>query len=124
MDAILDAHPPALYPKLPRDAAAEFEACAFDSLALATAVANHYMVIDPKRLFNVTIKCHYIAHIGERAKYINPRLAMCYSGEDWMHHMKRLVQSSVRGKPPKDVNKKMCDKICHAMHMKLTDSQR
>ena len=55
------------------------------------------MRIEPKPLFNVTIKAHYIIHIAVTAKFLNPRLAMCYSGEDYMHHMKRLVQSSVRG---------------------------
>ena len=121
---ILDAHPSHLFPKLPTLVAAEFEACAFDGLALVTSVADHFMHVDPKPLFNVTIKCHYILHIAVTAKYCNPRLAMCYSGEDYMHHMKILVQSYVRGTAPTEVKQKLCDKIRHAFHLENSPYER
>lgn len=124
MDDILDAHAPHLHPKLPTAAATEFEQCGFDACALLTQLADHYMRIEPKPLFNVTIKAHYIIHIAVTAKFLNPRLAMCYSGEDYMHHMKRLVQSSVRGTKATEVNKKMCDKVRYAMHFEFSASGR
>ena len=94
---------------------------ALTQLALATSIANHYMFTDPKPLFSITIKCHYIIHIAVGAKYLNPRLAMCYSGEDYMHHMKRMVTMSVRGTKPVDVCKKMGDKIANAMHQEMRE---
>ena len=121
MDDILDAHSPHLYPKIPLPQAVAFENAGFDELALATSIANHYMLTDPKPLFSITIKCHYIIHIAVGARYLNPRLAMCYSGEDYMHHMKRMVTMSVRGTKPVDVCKKMGDKIANAMHQEMRE---
>ena len=42
-------------------------------------------------LFNFTIKFHYLAHIAFYSRYFNPRLAWCYSGEDFMQKVKRIV---------------------------------
>ena len=48
---------------------------------------------------NFTIKNHYLLHIGLHACQtgINPRLAFCYQGEDFMSLVKSLCISSSRG---------------------------
>ena len=119
MDYMLDAHAPHIHPKLPLPQAIAFETAAFDALALLTAVADHYMRVDPKPLFNITIKAHYLVHIAVNARYLNPRLAMCYSGEDYMHHMKRCVAMAIRGTKATLVGKKMSDKQRHAWHQEM-----
>ena len=121
MDDMLDAHPAHLFPKLPAAKAGEFETLAFDSLALLTSIADFYTKPpDPKALFNITIKAHYIGHCGLMARFVNPRLAICYGGEDYMKHMKRLVAATIRGTTASQISKKMCDKIRHAMHVEMT----
>ena len=52
-----------------------------------------------KAYCNFTIKNHYLLHVGlSSAKTgINPRLAFCYQGEDFMSVLKTLVAGSHRG---------------------------
>ena len=104
LDSILDRHPPQESPALPAREANEFEQKCFEVLAVIKFINRHYAthpVIIPgksvaKPFFNVTIKCHSLTHIAKSAQYINPRLGICYSGEDYMHQCKKLVQSAVR----------------------------
>ena len=125
LDSILDRHPPQEFPALPAREANEFEQKCFEVLAVIKFINRHYAthpVIIPgkavaKPLFNVTIKCHYLTHIAKGAQYINPRLGICYSGEDYMHHCKKLVQSAVRGNTTVRCGKKLCEKIRQAMHV-------
>ena len=120
MDDILDAYPPHVYPKLPLEEAAAFENAGFEALACLTHVADHFMRVEPLQLFNITIKAHYIVHIAVNAKFLNPRMAMCYGNEDYMHHMKRLVSMSIRGTKASDASKKISDKIRHAWHQQMS----
>ena len=53
-----------------------------------------------KKLFNVTIKSHYLAHSALRAEFINPWLEWCYAGESMMHTTKQLAASCVARSPP------------------------
>lgn len=120
MDDILDEHPGHIFPKLPPTVADTFENLAFDSLALLTSVAGHYMRVDPKPLFNVTVKAHMLAHCGIHARFLNPRLAICYGGEDYMKHMKRAVFMASRGTKANNIGKKMADKVVLAMHCEMS----
>ena len=65
-------------------------------------------------LFNYTIKFHYLTHLGDIATYVNPRLGWNYQGEDFMHKMKILVQSSHRGNAPHAVVNKVVTKYAFA----------
>jgi hypothetical protein len=58
---------------------------------LRAAGHGHY------KLFNITIKCHFLAHSALNSKHMNPRLCWCYSGEDMMHKMRTLCHSVVFG---------------------------
>ena len=121
LDGILDEHPAHVYPKLPQAAANDFETAGFSAAALLNAIADHYMRVDPKPLFNLTIKAHYFIHIAIQARFVNPRLAICYGGEDYMHHMKRMVQSCCRATTAQNIGKKMLDKIRLAMHVEMRE---
>lgn len=119
MDGALDEHPPHLFPKLPLGVALKFKADGFASMSLLNAVADHYVRVDPRALFNVTIKCHYLLHAALMAEFVNPRLSICYSGEDYMHHMRTMVASSVHGTPAWQVSKKLYEKVSRAMHLEF-----
>ena len=98
MDEILDQHPPVDYPKLPEAAARNFQNDCFDVLQVIQYVHGYFItnfVLIPntnpavaKPLFNITFKCHSIMHIAKASEFLNPRLAICYAGEDYMKHIK------------------------------------
>ena len=71
------------------------------------------------KLFNVTIKFHYMAHIGLLAKWYNPRVGWCYGGEDYMAKCKKLMASCVRGNSPADATRKFLDKYFIGMGIEL-----
>ena len=119
---LLDEYP--REPKLPPVAAAEFEDCVFVFLGAFTALAQHYMTLpigQRLKLFNITIKAHYLAHAGLLAKYQNPRLGWCYSGEDYMKHMKLVTAASSRGNKPWDVTDKVLERIARGLHIAFQD---
>ena len=124
LDKILDDHDPQIYPKLPHTSATEFETKCFEVLAIIKYVNQYYatnFVLIPgksmaKPLFNITIKCHSLTHIARSAAYMNPRLSICYSGEDYMRHTKKLVQSAITGNTTVRCGRKLTEKMRLAMH--------
>ncbi len=97
MEDILDEHQQEYC--LPADAHQCFFDAVFAFLAILTALGNWYHG-QGVLLFNFTIKCHYLVHIAYYSKYYNPRAAWCYSGEDFMQTIRKLVASCQRGTPP------------------------
>eukprot|EP00969_Alexandrium_andersonii_P201861 8919338-Alexandrium_andersonii.AAC.1 len=79
---------------------AEFLKCIYNFLALLTSLGRHH---HSKGLFyfHVTIKCHYLVHLGMFALHMSPRLAWCYMGEDFMQKVKQLCQSAHNGTTPR-----------------------
>eukprot|EP00959_Pyramimonas_sp_CCMP1952_P447975 9380367-Pyramimonas_sp.AAC.1 len=61
-------------------------------------------------LFDVTIKSHHLAHWALEINHINPRRGWCYAGEAFMHKMKFLGASCVRGNAPARAAIKMIGK--------------
>ena len=108
IDTILDDNRDVV--KLPPGAATKFQDNVFNFLSLLNAVATHF-TIKQVRLFNLTIKCHYLAHIGFHAENINPRLCWCYAGEDLMNKVKVLTQSCLKGTHASKVFEKLLPKI-------------
>jgi hypothetical protein len=109
MEEILAEHPTAW--KLPADAATEFKQCCYDFLALFNSLATTFQKPPLKmKLFNITIKCHYLLHGAINAKYLNPRLVWCYASEDYMSKIKKAGQSCVKGSAAWKVSNKMADK--------------
>ena len=95
IEAILDDHRDAFV--LPKAVAKKFEEYIFDGLTFLTKLRNHFGV--ETRLFHITIKAHYLMHIALQAHFINPRLAWCYGGEDFMGIFKKIIACSQRGTP-------------------------
>ena len=124
LDDILDQHPAHMYPRLPAASADAFTTLAFESMGLLTAVANYYISTELLQLFNATIKCHMMLHGAINARFMNPRLAICYGGEDYMHHMKRVVGASIRGTNVGAISGKMTSKIRSAMHLEMLPRHR
>ncbi len=110
LELILDKHKGEY--KLPSDAAAEFKKIVESIYQLNATLAHHFHNQNIV-LFNCTIKFHYLLHLGHLAQYLNPRMAWCYTGEDLMHAIKKLVQSSHRGTPPHKVVHKVVVKYMY-----------
>ena len=104
MDAVLETHRHA--DAIPSPDCDHFKQAAF---AINTCM-NSLMVWYGERniaLFNITPKNHYLCHIGIAAKYLNPRRVWCYSGEDFMRHIRRMGGGVARGTGPAMCGKKM-----------------
>ena len=96
MEEIVDGHSGT--PRLPRAAREELLEKGFLFLQLFNALADHYSRLAPaKRLFNMTIKAHYLAHTILQSQWLNPKLGWCYSGEDFMQHTRRLMHRCTVG---------------------------
>ena len=97
MEQIVDDHRETY--KWPEPIAKEFEKCTVTFCQLSTAIGNAFHDRGVK-LFNYTIKYHYLLHIGLMCHFLNPVLAWCYQGEDLMKIVKHLIQSSHSGSAP------------------------
>jgi hypothetical protein len=121
LEALLDEHDRAF--KLPPAAAAEWESAVYDLLALVTALANEF---HPRgiMLWHITIKSHYLLHLGKLVHHINPRLGWCYAGEDFVGRLKLLVQAAHRGTPAHLVVNKVLLKYALGMGYNLMDRRQ
>ena len=123
MDEILNQHPSHVYPRLPREAADSFKEACFSSMALLNMIAAYYMTNivyvnkEPVQLFDVTIKARCMVHIALTAGVLNPRLSICYGGEDYVGRMKKIVIASVRGAKGSLVGTKVLDRLFLAWHL-------
>ena len=80
MEEVLDEHPGVL--EWPRSAAQDFCTATFQYVACLKRLQAHFASLSPSRkLFNVTIKAHYLAHGGYQALWIHPRAGWCYGGK-------------------------------------------
>ena len=110
--------------RFPDNVGREFKDHCFAFLLAFNALANFYSKEVRVMLFDVTMKAHYLGHIGLLALHINPRLGWAYSGEDMMRHCKQLMSSCVRGTPLALGSEKFGDKYRIAMGLKLCGDQR
>ncbi len=106
--------------RLPQAAHAEFLSGAHAFLALVTALGNFF---HPRGvlLFNFTIKFHYLVHIAQYSRHFNPRRAWCYSREDFMQRIKRIVGSCQRGTPPPRVCSKAVRKYADGLAFSMIE---
>ena len=106
--------------RMSREDARRLREVILDFLTLYNAVASHYTRPGTaQRLFNITIKFHYLAHLALSADQMNFHLTWCFAGEDFMQHTKRLMMSSVRGNIAQSSSRKMMQKYLIAMHMAM-----
>lgn len=75
-----------------------------------------------KFLFHMTMKYHYMLHIGLRARHLNPTLGWCFSGETMMKRVKGLCASSHKGSTPLRATQKVFEKYCFGLGLALHGS--
>ena len=73
----------------------------------------------PVELFHVTIKGHFLLHICYLAKFLNPSVAWCYRGEDFMGKIRPLAASCAKRAQPWEVTNKIISKYRHALQYTL-----
>lgn len=102
------------------DASRSFNGSCWVIFQLTTGLANHYHERNIM-LFNLTIKFHYMLHLGLICKYINPRRTWCYVGEDFMKRLKHLIQASHFGASPVLVVSKVMRKYVLGLGLNMTE---
>ncbi|OLP93413.1 hypothetical protein AK812_SmicGene24693 [Symbiodinium microadriaticum] len=80
LEELLDLHKYA-YRFPPKDAA-NFRDSMNGFLLLQSQLCQHFADHDPQ-LFRLTEKSHFLQHLAMEAKFVNPRLIWCFSGEDF-----------------------------------------
>ena len=105
--------------KLPREAYTEFRKVGFDFLVCFNALGHYYSEEHTPaiRLFNVTTKAHYLAHVILQGEFINPRLGWCYAGEHLMFHARRLMQKCMAHNTPGKATVKFAKQYRLGMHL-------
>ena len=117
MDSVLDAHDPINYPCLPPGPQADFEKACWDAMSVMNFLGHFFTHVRPRPLFKITIKAHHLGHIALYSRFINPRLAICYSGEDYMRLIKGWTQSAIRGNNITRAAWKISEKVIYSMHV-------
>ena len=108
----------------PSATAKAFKHHCFEFLVAFNALAIFYSRDMELKLFDVTIKAHYLAHIGLIGLYMNPRIGWAYSGEDLMHHCQRLMASCCKGTKLQLGSEKFAEKYALGMHLKFIAESR
>lgn len=103
--------------KFPDDDYQRFKHATLSFCLTYNSIGNHFMTIDKKLLFNVTVKLHYFAHMALQAKYCNPRLTWCYSAESYMFNTRRLMQSCIVRNTPWGAQSKFSRHYRLAQHL-------
>lgn len=82
--------------RLPGQTQARFEQTMLSFVQINVSLGR---IFHPRgqRLFNHTIKHHFMCHLAHISRRINPHLGWCYAGEGFMHRVKLIMQSSQRG---------------------------
>ena len=100
--------------RLSDEAAALLQTTIQNFLTIQTALGRHFQA-QGLLLFHTTIKSHYLLHIGLNSARLNPRLSWCYSGEDMMQRVRKLIQGAQGGTPPDRIVGKVMDKYAMAL---------
>ena len=107
IENLMDEH---LDYRWPAAVANDFEKATQALVQVSAVLYRRYSADGGMMLFNFVPKHHYLLHIGMAARYISPRLAWCYDGEDFMQKAKTIAQANHKGTPPYLVVPKMMEK--------------
>jgi len=88
-------------------------------LVLQNSLAKYYNTRSI-RIFDITIKSHYLAHSGIQAAWLHPKKAYCYKGEDLMQRIKTVVSYARDGICAQAVGSRAMEKYCVGMHFELS----
>jgi len=81
---------------LPVQIAEKFKKYCFAMLQIQQKLAFHFAE-KGKKMFTLTQKGHFMAHIASLAHLLNPIRTWCYKGEDMMKIFRGVTESCVRG---------------------------
>ena len=107
---------------LPTEAANCFRDAAFSICQLQSQIAQHFIEQSAEcgsKLFDVTSKTHFVLHCALLARFINPRVVWCFTGEDFMHKSQVVAQSCVKGHNGAQATSKMCHHFRLGMHLQF-----
>lgn len=108
---------------LPASVHSKFTNNVFAMLQLQVDLANTFANIEEYRtvkLFNMTQKSHFLAHIALLSVYINPCRTWCYRGEDFMKVCRTLLENCVKGLGQKEVGFKIFQHYRAGLHLNFT----
>jgi hypothetical protein len=96
-----------------------FETAGFTYLIVFNALGTYYAEthVPAKKIFDVTIKAHYVGHCIIEAEFLNPRIGWCYAGEDFMFRVRRLLSSCTHNSTPSQSVRLFIKKYVIAMHL-------
>ena len=117
MNELIDEYPSTLF-RFSAEDFEKFKQMTWVYLRLYTALAKTFMN-EGKLLFDITVKSHYMAHLMIQSEWLNPRLSWTFAGEDFMHIMKILAQSCVRGTQGPKVAAKMLAKYSLTLDLRF-----
>lgn len=72
------------------------------------------------RLFDCTLKLHYLMHIGLRSLHITPRRGWCFAEGDFMGHVSAVIGACLKGNNYRLVSRKANSKLLLATHVRLS----
>ena len=77
-------------------------------------LAKHYSSLkDGPEMYNVVYKHHYLWHIAQEARLLNPRVTWTLSGEDFVGEIARITKGCTKGKQHKAVPVSLFEKyVC------------
>jgi hypothetical protein len=105
---------------LPPVVATEYEECAFLYGELSVKIADYYEK-QGRRLFNITIKTHYICHAGLMGRFLHPKLSWCYKHEDFMMYCRKMSKACAHGSRMDLVQKKIMEQHVMGKHLHMCD---
>ena len=120
IESVLERNSPDVH-KLPPDDARAYSLAVERYCVVYNALGNYYAkeIAPPRPLFNVTVKAHYMMHTALLAKWWNPRAGWCYSGEDYMNVIRKVMALCARHLEAYDVPNKFCYKYRLGIHTEL-----
>ena len=89
-------------------------------LQVLTYLSQSYAA-EGSMVFNVVPKAHFLWHTCWDSRHISPRHTYCYSGEDYMNHMKKMAGACLKGVQPHLISKKMCERWVYGMTFVMLD---
>ena len=108
--------------RLPPSAAVELFMCSLQFGPRVCALRRHWG--SAELLYRVTGKLHIICHSCFLSRYVHPRFGACWSGEDYMRVIQKLMQSCLHGTPAAKVVDKAMTRYCHAFWHSLEASEQ
>ncbi len=99
--------------RLPETTAAELFMCSLQFGRRVCALRRHFG--STQLLYRVTGKLHIVTHCCFLSKFIHPRFGACWSGEDFMRVIQRLMQSCLDGMHPRKVVSKAMLRYSNAL---------